>query len=76
MSVLRRSLDAAKVGRSEKLDGFARLDRFVRNVEESAAPKANFRRALDHERAISPSIGGRTVSDDAKKRTARQLELF
>lgn len=76
LSVLRRSLDEAKVGRSEKLDGFARLDRFVRNIEESAAPQANFRRSLEHERAISPSLGGRTVFDDAKKRTARQLELF
>ena len=76
LSVLRRSLDAAKVGRSEKLDGFARLDRFVRNIENSAAPQADFRRSLQHERAISPALGGRTVFDDGKKQTARQLTLF
>jgi len=76
LSVLRRSLDAAKVGRSEKLDGFARLDRFVRNIENSAAPQADFRRSLEHERAISPALGGRTVFDDGKKQTARQLTLF
>lgn len=76
LSVLRRSLDAAKVGRSEKLDGFARLDRFVRNIENSAAPQADFRSSLEHERAISPALGGRTVFDDGKKQTARQLTLF
>lgn len=76
LSVLRRSLDAAKVGCSEKLDGFARLDRFVRNIENSAAPQADFRRSLEHERAISPALGGRTVFDDGKKQTARQLTLF
>ena len=76
LSVLRRSLDAAKVGRSEKLDGFARLDRFVRNIENSAAPQADFRRSLKRERAMSPALGGRTVFDDGKKQTARQLTLF
>ncbi|HEU5412370.1 MAG TPA: DUF763 domain-containing protein [Candidatus Angelobacter sp.] len=76
LSVLRRSLDEAKVGRSEKLDGFARLDRLVRNIEQTAAPQADFRRSVEHERAISPSVGGRTVFDDGKKRTAAQLDLF
>lgn len=76
LSVLRRSLNEAKVGRSEKLDGFARLDRFVRNIEQTAAPQADFRRSVEHERAISPSVGGRTVFDDGKKRTAAQLDLF
>ena len=76
ISVLRRSLDAAKVGRSEKLDGFARLDRFVRNIEQLTCPQADFRRSLEHEHAISPSLNGRTVFDDHKKRSARQLDLF
>jgi hypothetical protein len=75
ISVLRRSLDAAKVGRSEKLDGFVRLDRFVRNIEHTS-PQAHFRRSLEHEHAISPSLNGRTVFDDRKKRSARQLDLF
>src|SRR5690348_16751805 len=59
LSVLRRSLDAAKVGHSEKLDGFARLDRFVRNIEKQAAPVADFSKATRHERAISPALKGR-----------------
>src|SRR6185437_2564282 len=76
LSVLRRALQQAKVGHSEKLDGFGRLDRFVRNIENSAAPQADFRRSLKRERAMSPALGGRTVFDDGKKQTARQLSLF
>src|SRR4051812_34731197 len=65
LGVLRRSLDAAKLGRSEKIDGFKRLDSLVRHVESSAAaPEAKFREVLAHERAISSTIGGRTVMDD------------
>jgi len=66
IDVLRRSLDAAKVGDVEKSAGMKRLDRFVRAIETSAAPAADFDAALARERAISPSIGGRTV----------QLSLF
>jgi hypothetical protein len=69
LSVLRRALDQARVGHSEKLEGFGRLDRFVRNVEKSAAPKADFQAALAHERRISPSLDGRTVFD---KKPARR----
>jgi hypothetical protein len=72
---LRRSLDAAKVGRSEKLDGFARLDRLVRNIEKQSAPAADFDQAIRHEQAISASLGGRTVMD-RRKREQQQLELF
>jgi hypothetical protein len=70
IDVLRRSLDAARVGDREKLDGMKRLDRFVRGVEARHAPDADFDAALAHERAISPSLGGRTVFD------RRQLNLF
>ncbi len=78
LSVLRRSLDAAKAGRSEKLDGFARLDRFVRSVEKHSAPVADFQNVMAHERAISPALGGRTVFDDRKDRnqSGMQMELF
>ncbi len=74
LSVLRRALNAARLDRSEKLDGMRRLDGLVRTVESNAAPVANFDRILAHERAISPSLGGRTVADD--QRRARQLSLF
>jgi hypothetical protein len=68
ITVLRRSLDAAKVGNREKIEGFARLERFARAIERRCAPEADFDRAVAHERAISPSLGGRVVG--------RQLGLF
>lgn len=70
IGVLRRSLDAAKVDGGEKLDGFRRLDRFVKTVEHRLQPEADFEAVLDHERRISPSLGGRTVQ------RSRQLTLW
>jgi hypothetical protein len=64
LNFLRRSLDAAKVGNSEKLDGFRRLERFVRTVETRRQPVANFAAVIAHENAISPSLDGRSVFDD------------
>jgi hypothetical protein len=67
IAVLRRALDAARLGHPEKLDGFRRLDQFTRSIEQNASPEANFRDAIKHERAISASIGGRTVFDNAAR---------
>ena len=86
LAVLRRGLDSARLGHTERLDGMRRLDNFVRAVECNASPVADFHAALSHERAISPSLAGRTVFDDhsnlRKPRTSaghperRQLPLF
>jgi uncharacterized protein len=79
LTVLRRSLDAAKLGRTEKMDGFKRLDALVRRVEQRYAPEADFDRLIEHETAISPSLGGRSVFDDREERRSQreeQLTLF
>jgi hypothetical protein len=80
LNFLQKSLDAAKVGDKDKLDGFRRLDGFVRNVEKHLAPKADFSAVIEHEEAISPSIGGRSVFDDTpvrpKVNAPRQRSLF
>lgn len=80
LGVLRRSLDAARLGHTEKLEGFRRLDRLTRKVEEEREPLTDFETALKHERAISSSIGGRTIFDDrAQKKPSvppPQLNLF
>jgi uncharacterized protein len=80
IAVLRRSLDAAKLDRSDKLDGFRRLDRFTRTVEKQLEPKADFDAVIAHEEEISPSLGGRSVFDDrprvSRKRKPAQLDLF
>lgn len=75
IGVLRRGLEGATVGRSEKLDGMKRLDRFVRAIENRYAPVADVEAAIAHEHAVSHEFGGRTVLDDRPKRP-RQLALF
>ncbi|HVG26080.1 MAG TPA: DUF763 domain-containing protein [Acidobacteriaceae bacterium] len=64
LAVLRRSLEAARLGHTDKVEGFKRLDRLTRSVEKDRHPLADFDAALDHERRISKSLGGRTVFDD------------
>jgi hypothetical protein len=78
ISVLRRSLDAAKVGDTEKIDGMKRLDTFVRAIEKRFSPEADFDSVVAHEHAISQSVGGRTVFDDRKPNRPKtgQLTLF
>ncbi len=79
ISVLRRALDEAKLGGPEKLEGFARLDRFVRTIESQYAPEADFDAIVAHEESISKSLDGRSVFDDRKGRKkpgSAQLSLF
>lgn len=79
ISVLRTSLDAAKVGDKEKLDGFRRLEKFTRTVEEHYGPSADFDAVVAYEKSISRELGGRSVFDDIKKKPGsrtKQLSLF
>jgi hypothetical protein len=79
IAVLRKGLDAAKLGDRDKLDGMARLERYVRSVRANCAPEAIFDATLQRERAISASIGGRTVFDEPRPSRAGargQLSLF
>jgi hypothetical protein len=81
ISVLRNSLDRARLGDTEKLAGFARLDKFTRAIEQQCSPEADFAAAVAHEHAISPALDGRTVLDDRKPKRTRnaasgQLSLF
>jgi len=74
MGILRRSLEAAKLGNADKIDGLKRLDGFVRAIERRLAPTAAFDDVVAHERAISRDLDGRTVFDSPAR--ARQLDLF
>ena len=80
LAVLRQSLEAARLGHLEKLQGFERLDRLTRSVEKEQDPLADFEAASKHEWQISPSVGGRTVFDNEcrPKRNAEppQRSLF
>jgi uncharacterized protein len=80
IAVLRRSLQAAKLGDPEKIGGFKRLDGFVRSIERQAQPVADLPAVIAHENAISKSLDGRSVFDDPRpsKRQAQvgQMSLF
>lgn len=78
LTILRRSLDAARLGHTEKLKGFRRLDELTRRVEREMQPVADFHSVVAHEHRISKSIGGRTVLDGTgrDKTEIRQRRLF
>ncbi len=76
---LRSSLEGANIGETAKVDGLRRLDRFVRAVEETKSPRADFENTVVRERAISESLGGMTVGRSGRnnnRRGIRQLSLF
>jgi uncharacterized protein len=80
LGVLRRSLDAAKVGDTEKIEGMKRLHKFATAVERQFSPEADFDAVMATEKAISPALGGRTVFDPPSPRLRRasdeQKRLF
>jgi hypothetical protein len=79
LAVLRRSLDQARLGHTDKVDGFKRLDGLVRAVERHCEVEARFENAIEHEFAISSSLGGRSVFDGRHEKRAgkpQQLSLF
>lgn len=80
LGVLRRALGSAKLGHTDKLEGIRRLDQLTRRVEQKLSPQADFEQVVKHERAISASLGGRTVQDDRKqgggRQQGQQLGLF
>jgi len=61
IAVLRTSLDSAKLGDSDKFQGFERLHRFVRAVEQRYQPTVDFDATISHENTISPRLDGRSV---------------
>ena len=79
LCVLRRSLDRARVGDSERRGALKRLHEFTRAIETHLAPAVDFEGAISHERSISRSLGGRTVLNDVRrprKRRGEQGRLF
>jgi hypothetical protein len=76
--VMRRSLEAAKIGNTEKIDGLRRLDRFVQAVEHSNAPSADFGKTIARERRTSSSLNGMTAGSRSVRsnRATEQLSLF
>jgi hypothetical protein len=72
IAVLRRALDSARLGDTDKLGGFKRLDAFTPR-DRSAARPGSRRDRDDRARAGDlESLGGRTVFDDPPSRSALQ----
>jgi hypothetical protein len=77
LNFLRTSLDRAKVGDKDRLDGLRRLERFSHAVETQLQPEADFDAVIAYENQISPSLDGRSVFDDKRRKpNSRQLRLF
>jgi uncharacterized protein len=78
ISVLRNALDSAKLGDTEKIDGFKRLNHFVRAIEKHFDASARFDEVIRHEKSISKELGGRSVFDKPQRSrpSERQLSLF
>ncbi|MEX2271546.1 MAG: DUF763 domain-containing protein [Vicinamibacterales bacterium] len=81
IDVLRRSLEAAKVGDTDKMNGMKRLHEFAQGIERTYAPEADFKAVMETEEAISKSLGGRSVFDDPpsprlRRASKRQLNLL
>jgi hypothetical protein len=56
LGVLRRSLEAARLGSTEKLEGFRRLDALTRAVEQEREPLADFAATVAHEREFDDRL--------------------
>jgi len=77
LNFLRTSLDRAKVGDKDRLDGLRRLERFSHAVETQLQPEADFDAVIVYENQISPSLDGRSVFDDKRRKpNSRQQRLF
>jgi hypothetical protein len=77
IGVMRRALDAARLGRDERLAAIRRLDVEARRLE-AVADGPTFDEHLAREQLHRRAWGGRTVFDDRPAVAARpaQLELF
>ncbi|HXU70243.1 MAG TPA: DUF763 domain-containing protein [Polyangia bacterium] len=82
IAVMRRAVDAARLGNDERLAAIRRLDAEARRLESVATAPA-FDDYVADNHAHSDEYGGRTVTDDRQParparpaRAARQLELF
>jgi hypothetical protein len=62
LRVLKQAVSHARLGREEKLDALKRLDAHSRRLERSAGGP-DFETHIESERALTPALGGRTVSD-------------
>ena len=61
--VLGESIEASRMGYSDKSECLRRLEKTARYVEENCSPQADFDAVIAHERELSKEWGGRTCMD-------------
>jgi hypothetical protein len=63
--VMKRAVESARLGHTERLQAIRRLDDEARRIDRTATSieGPSFEEIVDGERAVSPSYGGRTVLD-------------
>jgi hypothetical protein len=66
ISVLKNAVLKAGIGETDRLSAIKKLDAMVKHIETAYSPEADMDRLIIHERKISRSLGGRTVSADRK----------
>ncbi len=79
ISTLRKSVEQAKMGHSDKQAALKKLGRLAARLEEEVSEPRSLDSALAEERMISDAHGGRTVERRPKpkrKRPGEQLDLF
>ena len=76
ISALRRAVDRARMGRSDKLRAVEKLSTLARRAEEGFTPSDFFDRQIERENAESWRYGGRTSQGLAQPPTGTQLGLF
>jgi uncharacterized protein len=80
ISVLRDSVEKAKIGEADKQQAIKNLTIAAQQLEESFTPNTNFEKVLQKERDESYKYGGMTVFGKAKpprrKKDSNQLDLF
>ncbi|MEL7421381.1 MAG: DUF763 domain-containing protein [Bacteroidota bacterium] len=76
ISALRKAVDRAKIGQSDKQRAIQKLSQLAQQAEEGFTPKDNLKAVLEKEKREAWKHGGRTISGFSKKPPNQQLRLF
>jgi hypothetical protein len=76
IDVLKKSVDRAKLGVTDKQDAIRNLSRAAENAEKFFQPENKLEEVIEKERADSWKYGGRTVLGKSQPPESPQLRLF
>jgi hypothetical protein len=76
ITTLRKAVDLAKIGQTDKQKAIARLSSLARKMEQTAESSLTVEEALERENQDSSKYGGRTMKRNKTSGRDRQLNLF